>query len=372
MRPARILQITLLLALTPAFAAFADDASARAAFVRAEEQAHGGDHRGAAKTCRQGVEEATDRQLKANGLERAAAEFGKAGLYEQEFRTLERLLDGYPGRVGVSRLADREYEIGDAYFDGKREPAFWHLRFVPWLTGPDLTQEIYQAALKRAPFAKGASSARLRLGYLLATTGKVEPAIEQYRKLIDDYPNSESRKYGMIALGELYYDLARRGDGDGRRNREALATFSRLRKEYPKAKEIALVDKWILRLRDLQSERLLGLARFYERTGRKEAATRYLNDVLKKYPDTRSANASEMLLTKLDSTYINPAFAPPLLKREQKFEFRAIPKEPEPLLIAPENSSGRFLLPIYDLRVGVETASGIRPMPPEPPTKEKK
>ena len=40
-------------------------------------------------------------------------------------------------------------------------------------------------------------------------------------------------------------------------------------------------------------------------------------------------------------------------------------EEPEPLLIAPENSNGKYLLPVYDLRVGAETAAGRRPATPE-------
>ncbi len=361
----RALMVLTLAGALAGAALYADDAAANAEFRAALALEQKGDFRGAANTYVESADTAEDATLKANALLAAATAYGRAGLYEREFRTIERLLDGYSTRVDVVKLISREYELGNAYFKGEREPAFWSLRFIPWLTGPDLTIEIYRRALNRAPFAPEAPQARLRLGYLLTMDGKTTEGAEQFRKLADDYPEAPARKYGLLALGELYFDLSQRGDGDGRYNREALAVFERFEREYPEAEELDLVRKWMLRLRDVQAERLLGLAKYYERTGRREAAQRYLGQVLREYPDSRSAEASEVLLTELDRTYVPEVFQPPLIQREQEYTFHEIPEEPEPLLIAPENSNGKYLLPVYDLRVGAETAAGRRPATPE-------
>ncbi len=372
--------LAILLALTffPPLLRAADDA-ANATFVRALELEKTGDARGAAKLFVECAEEADDAALKCNALQAAAAAYGRAGLPEQEFRVIERLLDGYASKVDVSQFVAREFEIGHSYSTGTREPAFWHLRFVPWLTGPDLTAEIYEKALARSPFAPGAATARLRLAYVLVMEEKNTAAIAQLRSLVNDYPGLEARKFGVLALCELYFDLAKRGDGDGRYNREGMLMAEQFLREYPASTdECDKVRKMILRSRDVQAERLLNMARYYERTDRREAASRYLGEVLKLYPDTGSADASEALLTRLDRTYIGERFRPALEPREQSFAFHEFPAEYEPLLLVPENSNGKYLLPIYDLRVGADVAAGKRPTPkhalppPAEAVKEKK
>ena len=79
--------------------------------------------------------------------------------------------------------------------------------------------------------------------------------------------------------------------------------FSRnLSKKYPKAAEIDWIKKCQLRSKDIQAKRLLGIAEFYKRIGRTAPAERYLNDILVKYPDSKSADKSEEMLSQIDKT----------------------------------------------------------------------
>ena len=109
------------------------------------------------------------------------------------------------------------------------------------------------------------------------------------------------------------------------------------------------MERCILQGKDIQSERMLGIARYYNRTGRKQAAQQYLNMVLKEFPDSKSAAESESLLVKIDKEYTPGDFLPEVKSRELTSPRRAIPEEEQPLLIAPENSGGKHLLPVYDV-----------------------
>ncbi len=330
----------------------ADDAEANAKVAAALELAREGDHRGAAQLYCDADLLADDPQLKANALKGAIGEFEKAGLPQREFETIEQLLTRYPAQADYVAMTDRQLAIANAYYHGEREPAFWQLRWIPWLTGPDKTVEFYETALKRAPFAAGAPAARLRLAFRMDEENKPEKAMEQLRILIRDYPDAPERKPAYLALGELLYNLSLRGDGDGRYAQEAIAVLQEFKRLYPQADENEFVDKTLLKLKDVQAERLLGIARFYNRTGKPGAAVRYLNTVLKEYQDSRSAEASEALLVQLDQTYTPDGFLPEEQSREPVYSVQRIPEQNAPLLIAPENSNGKYLLPIYDLGLG--------------------
>ncbi len=328
---------------------FAGDAESAALAVKAAEQAKNGDWRDAAQTYEEAEFEAADPQLRLNSLSGAAEAWRNAGMLYKEYEAIEKILTLYPGRCDFEVLTAREYAIAHAFADGHRDPAFWHLRFIPWLTDKDRTAEIGEQALKHAPFAKEAAGMRLKLALLYDKEGKLEESIQHLRSLVKDHPESTQHKYGLLGLGEMLFFRSRRGDGDGRLNREAVAVFEEFRKQYPDATEIPYVERCILQGKDIQSERMLGIARYYNRTGRKQAAQQYLNMVLKEFPDSKSAAESESLLVKIDKEYTPGDFLPEVKSRELTSPRRAIPEEEQPLLIAPENSGGKYLLPVYDV-----------------------
>lgn len=339
----------MVLLMLVGLAAAADDIAANEAVKRGIALAKAGDDRGAAQAYAEADFMADDPQLKINALKSQIAAYRKCGLLYQEFDAIEKLLTRYPGQADFVALTDREYQIAEASLHGKREPAFWSLRWVPWLTSHDRTVEIYEKALERAPFARAAASGRLRLAFRMDEEGKPEKALEQLRTLIRDYPQAPERKYAMLALGELLFELSKRGDGDGRYNREAIAVFREFKIAYPEAAENDFIDKCLLKSKDIQAARLLGVAKFYERSGRTAAAERYLSTVLKDYPDSVSADESERMLVKLDDTYTPDGYRPEMPLREQTYQVHRIPEEQSGLLIVPENSGGKHLLPVYDL-----------------------
>lgn len=335
----------------------ADDAESSSLAQRAAEHGKAGNWRDAALAWEEAEFTAEDPQLKLNSLVGAAEAWRKAGMLYKEFGIIEKILLHYPTRCDFDRWTDREFAIARAFDDGHRDPSFWHLRFIPWLTDPDRTAEVGEKALKHAPFAGPAADFRLRLALYYDAEGKSDDAIRHLRTLIRDFPEAKQHKYALLGLGEMLFFRSQRGDGDGQLTREAMAVFEEFRKRYPNAKEMPYVEQCILKAKDIQSKRLLGIAQFYNRTGRKQAAQQYLNEVLKDYPDSQSASESERLLVKIDREYMPETFLPEVKPRTLTSPRRAMPEEDRRLLIAPENSGGKYLLPIYDLSISHDKES---------------
>lgn len=289
--------------------------------------------------------------MKAAAAKEAMKSYRKANLLYKEFEIIERLLNSYPAEVDFGKLVEREYAISDKYYNGHRDPEFWSLRWIPWLVGPDRSEEMLKKALKHAPFAKTAPQAKLRLAVLLIEGEKVKDGLTQLRALIKTYPKSQYCKFAYLELGNALFQLSLTGDGDGKFNNEALSIFKKFIETYPKAAEIDWIKKCLLRSKDIQAKRLLGIAEFYKRIGRTAPAERYLNDILVKYPDSKSADKSEEILAQIDKSYIPEGFRPALKSRYQKYDVIPIPSQTSRIILVPENSNGRFLFPIRDLGI---------------------
>ncbi len=289
--------------------------------------------------------------MKAAAAKEAMKSYRKVNLLYKEFIVIERLLNSYPAEVDFGKLVEREYAIADKYYKGHRDPEFWSLRWIPWLVGPDRSEEMFKKALKHAPYAATAPQAKLRLAVLLIENEKIEEGLTELRELIKRYPKSKYCKFAYLELGNASFQLSLTGDGDGKHNSEALSVFKEFIKRYPKAAEIDWIKKCLLRSKDIQAKRLLGIAEFYKKIGRTAPAERYLNDILVKYPDSKSADKSEEILSQIDKSYIPEGFRPELKSRYQQYDVIPIPSQTSRIIMVPENSNGKYLYPLRDLEI---------------------
>jgi len=337
--------------LSVAFCMTAKDMKSTEKFEAGLKKFKSGDYVGAADKFLDAEFLSKNISMKAAAAKEAMKSYRKANLLYKEFTIIERLLNSYPAEVDFGKLVEREYVIAEKYYNGHRDPEFWSLRWIPWLVGPDRSEEMLIKALKHAPFAKTAPQAKLRLAVLLIEGDKVKDGLTQLRELIKSYPKSKYCKFAYLELGNALFQLSLTGDGDGRFNNEALSVFEKFIKTYPKAAEIDWIKKCLLRSKDIQAKRLLGIAEFYKRIGRTAPAERYLNDILVKYPDSESADKSEEILAQIDKSYIPEGFRPELKSRYQKYDEIPIPSQTSRIIVVPENSNGKYLFPIRDLGI---------------------
>ena len=348
--------MVLLLLLTvfqaPVFGKENTDASA--AFQKGIEKFEAQDYIDAAKQFAKAEFLANSNDLKFRAANFEARSYREAGYRGKEFEALEKMIKRYPSLVKFSEVVDREYAIGDAYYHGYSDPAFWSLRFIPWLTDASRMAEVYEAALKHAPFAPAGAGARLRLAIHYLKELKNDQAMKLLREVIRIYPDTQEARYAMLELGNALCELSLAGDGDGSNYNEAMSIFSDFRKKYADKSENAWVKLSENRARDAYATRLHNIAEFYYRNGQNDPATVYLLEVMRRFPETEAAGKSEQLLAKLDKSYYPEQLPDQLPPEIPSYSLLKFPKEQRKLLLAPENSNGKFLLPIYDLNLNKE------------------
>ena len=297
----------------------------------------------------------SDKTVKSNALTHAARAFRQAELYGREFDCIERLIKEHMNRIDFTGAVNREYEIADAFYRGHRDAMF---EWLPFIKDSNRFVECSEAALENAPCAESAGAVRLRLGGMYLSKQMPDKAIEKFKEVLQFHPGTDSAYYAELGLADVYCQLAERGDGDGRWAALAIEQLDNFIEAHPGAPEIQWVKEQRLAIDKIQAKRLHDLAKYYHRNGRDDLAEHYLSQVVQDYAETEHAIPSEQLLAKIDETYeAPPASMPRKDPAHYDFARSPIPLEDADLLITPENSDGKWLLPIRDLKKDNRTDS---------------
>lgn len=332
-----------------------NDAAALEVFQKGLDLEREGDYRKAAKRYLDAELLTSDKTVKANALNNAARAYRQAELYGKEFDCIERLIDEHMSRIDFTWAVNREYEIADAFYNGHRDAKF---AWFPFIKDYDRFLECSEAALNHAPCSESAAAVRLRLGLMYLEDQKTDKAIEKYKEVLQLHPGTDSAYYAELGLADVYCQLAEHGDGDGHWAALAIEQLDHFMENNPQAPEIQWVKEQRLEIDKIQAKRLHDLAKYHHRTGRDDLAEHYLNIVVQRYGETEYAIPSEKLLAKIDETYeAPPANMPRKDPAHYDFVRNPIPLEDSDLLITPENSDGKWLFPIRDLKKDVKTDS---------------
>lgn len=332
-----------------------NDATALEVFQKGLDLEREGNFRKAAKRYLAAELLTSDKTVKSNALINAARAYRQAELYGQEFDCIERLIKEHMGRIDFTAAVNREYEIADAFYRGHRDAMF---EWLPFIKDSDRFLECSEAALENAPCAEPAGAVRLRLGSMYLSKQMPEKAIEKFKEVLELHPGSDSAYYAELGLADVYCQLAEHGDGDGAWARLAIDQLDHFIEAHPEAPEIQWVKEQRLAIDKIQAKRLHDLARYHHRNGRDDLAERYLSQVVQDYAETEHAIPSEKLLAKIDETYeAPPATMPRKDPAHYDFARNPIPLEDSDLLVTPENSDGKWLLPIRDLKKDIKTDS---------------
>ena len=189
------------------------------------------------------------------------------------------------------------------------------------------------------------------LGRLYVNDQKPKKAAEVFKKVLELHANTVEAKYAALELANLFIQLAESGDGDGKYAKDALETLEAFLKKHPKDPESVWIRNSIKKVHSYIAKRYCRLGDFYKKSGKQETAERYYSMVISDYPETEEARTAEKKLAEMDDKFVPSKV--PYTPAERKFVEKAFPEEPDVILIQPDDSDGRFLLPVRDLKRNV-------------------
>ena len=323
---------------------FATDAEAEVELDKAEKALLKNSFKSAADYYMAAKLYADSPDMKLEALKKAAFAYDKANQKYKEFLCLKELVTGFSDKIDFEALVKKEFSIGNEFSRGHRDVK---LSWLPWIKGKNKSVEIYETVLKQAPFANFASSLKLRLGRMYLANDKHAKALDTFRKIIKEHPNTDNAKFARFELANALVQLsAKAGDGDGAYAGEAEEILRESLKKYPESPETKWLKQAIKDTNEVRAKRIYTIAAFYQSRKNEEAALRYYNDLLARYPSSTYAKYAKKYLKKNDISF-NP---PPFVEKEKiDYEITEFKPEPKVILVAPQTSGGKWLLPVEDL-----------------------
>jgi tetratricopeptide (TPR) repeat protein len=259
-----------------------------------------GDYRAAAKAYKKSRLYALDNRTRAALLLREAECYALDEDPYDAFEAYKTLVESFPLHTPYDRVIPRLRQLAGDFEAGRGS----------WFGIRNRTKaiEVYEVVLQETPVGSGAIQDSLTLGGLLTAADRSPEAIVVYREALRRFPGDPMAPQLRLELGRLLAEDARAGDGDGQVARQAVRELRAFAQAKPDDPARADADFLLSLVDQRRADALYDLARFYLRPAhrREPAARRYLNDLIRDYPNTTAASEASVLLASLGPAPVTP------------------------------------------------------------------
>ncbi len=212
------------------------------------------------------------------------------------FKAYQKVIDLYPYTEFVDEVIEREFKIGDLFFQGKK------LKILGPLAMPakDKAIEILKAVADNAPYGKYAEPAIFKTGLAYKSIADYDSAIMMFKDLIDKYPGSDLIDKARYQLAECSKLLSLRPDYDQTPTVAAREEFEDFIEKHPDSKMSDEAREIVEKLRNKEAQKAYNTAEFYKARRKPESAIIYYRDIIQNYPDTEWARKAKERLNEIE------------------------------------------------------------------------
>ncbi len=132
---------------------------------------------------------------------------------------------------------------------------------------------------------KFAPLAQLKIADSYVKEGEFEPAVAEFRRFLDAYPDHKYAVYAQYQIASIYFDQIEGPERGYSGAAKALEEFERLKKMYPRNPYREIIDIKIQKCRNVIAGYEFLVGEFYYKKGSFNAAINRFAEVLKTYPD---------------------------------------------------------------------------------------
>jgi outer membrane protein assembly factor BamD (BamD/ComL family) len=215
----------------------------------------------------------------------AQARFRQAELLEQDgevvksFDAYQKFLTRYQGSGMYSKALGRQAQMAQSAADGDVRSSFAGLKTK---LSTEKTVEMLAKVRDNAPRSATSAKAQFTIGELYQGNKKSKEAIEAYRKLVRDQPESSYAPEALFRVGVVLMEEADRGNRNQATLDLADEAFSDYLLQYPGHSKNAEARRMTKSLGSKDLQRSLEIAEFYDKSGQTESAKIYYRDVVKR------------------------------------------------------------------------------------------
>ncbi|HSW47059.1 MAG TPA: outer membrane protein assembly factor BamD [Phycisphaerae bacterium] len=216
--------------------------------------------------------------------------------YREAQDTYQQLLNNYPGSIYAERALSGQFRVAEQYLAGKRRKALGGLFYIKDRDGGVKIMDDLVVNYGDTPLAESAQLAKANYYY---ERGEFDLAQDEYARFARDFPRS---RYQAKALLWSAYSALASFPGikfDDAPLLEAQELFGQFMRAHPSQARELQVPVILEQVAATRADKTLDIARFYEKTGQKQAARFYYRAATERWPNTPAATEARSRLTKL-------------------------------------------------------------------------
>ncbi len=145
---------------------------------------------------------------------------------------------------------------------------------------------------------KYAPQAQLKIADSHVKEGDPEVGIEEYRRFLEIYPESQYASYAQYQIGMAYYSQIESPDRGSGAAQKALTEFLLLKERYPRNPYREVLDLRIEKCRNVIADGEFIVGEFYFKKGSYQAALTRWERLLKAFPGYKRADETLLLIGK--------------------------------------------------------------------------
>ena len=218
-------------------------------------------------------------------LVRGDALNAQASLYKALF-DYELIARAYPGSELFVLALQREYQIAQRFGAGYKRK-LWGMRIID---ASDEAEELLIRIQERLPGSRLAEQAAMELADFYFRRRQMDLAVDMYSIFIENYPDSQWISKARRRLIYAHLATFKGPEFDIAGLREARSRLNELKAMEPSIAQQIGADGLLNRIDESDARKLLGIARWYKRTGDPIAAEMTVRRLVRQYPRSLAIN----------------------------------------------------------------------------------
>jgi outer membrane protein assembly factor BamD len=241
--------------------------------------------------------------------------------YTQATDQFQQVISKYPESELYDDVIAKQYEIGDSLYakgderlQGRTSKTLRksdYLRRLDFRTNRPFKKavEVYTKVIENQPFTPEAAEAQYKLGKCHFAQAKYLDAGFEYRRVIEDYPDSEWVREATFDLTRCYEEAALDPDYDQAPSQLAMDAVDEFKRRFPDDERIPEREEISGKMRESIAEQRFRSARHYEKRQDLDAARIYYEITAYEYAGTEAAvKAAEWLANNPPKNDVQSAF----------------------------------------------------------------
>lgn len=272
------------------------EATASAQLQKAQDLESKSDWKGALEAYRGLVRKYPSSGVAPKSQLKVAELYEKIGDYEHAFDAYGKFITAYPKAEEFDKAVEAQFDIAKRFLEGERRRLFG----VKTFSSMEKAQNMFEAIVKNAPYSKYAPLSQYNIGQALEKQSKYPEAVAAYQEVTVKYPNDSVAVDAMYQIGYVYFKQSREAYDPAARTK-ARDAFEDFIARYPNSEKVPQAKEDIKTLTGKETNGVLAIAKYYDKSKNYKAAVIYYNQVIKLQPGTPDSDFAKNRIQELVS-----------------------------------------------------------------------